>query len=134
MATLKRTAESIFEKGGFIRKLENLGTRELPFKTSEHGLVHKIGSSFIVKFDVPPSEIFDIKEELGRDVDIIRRHIFKLEDSENAEVLQKECTLHEEMLPPAYRKEVQKMIAIGKKNQKVKYPHNSGFDYYPFQK
>lgn len=52
MNTLKRTAESIFQKGGFLRKIENLGSRNLPFKVSEHGLVHKIGSAFVLKFDV----------------------------------------------------------------------------------
>ncbi len=130
---MKRTTEAIFEKGGFIRKLENLGTRELPFKISEHGLVHKIGSSFVIKFDVKPQAIDDLREELGRDVDVVRRHVFRLEDGV-PEVLEKECTLHEELLPPAYRKEVIKMMEIGKKGQKPKYPHNSGLDYYPFQK
>jgi small subunit ribosomal protein S6 len=52
ITTLKRTAEAIFERGGFIRKIENLGSRSLPFKVSEHGLVHKAGNSFVLKFDV----------------------------------------------------------------------------------
>lgn len=132
ISTLKRTAEAIFEKGGIIRKLENLGTRPLPFKISEHGLVHKTGSSFVIKFDSPPTAILDLKEEYGRDVDIIRRHIFKLEEETLEE--KKPCTLHEELLPPAYRKEVIEMINLGKKNQKPKYPQNTGLSYYPFQK
>lgn len=87
----------------------------------------------MIKFDVKPQAIDDLREELGRDVDVVRRHVFRLEDGV-PEVLEKECTLHEELLPPAYRKEVIKMMEIGKKGQKPKYPHNSGLDYYPFQK
>jgi hypothetical protein len=39
-----------------------------------------------------------LEEEYGRDVDIVRRRIFKMETPEEFE-----CTLHEEILPPAYR-------------------------------
>lgn len=131
---MKRTSEAIFEKGGIIRKFENLGTRELPFKISEHGLVHKVASSFVIRFDTPPTAIHDIREELGRDVDVIRRHIFKLEDTKQEPKEKVECTLHEELLPPAYRKEVIKMIEMGQRKQKPKYPQNTGLSYYPFQK
>lgn len=41
MSTLKRTAGIIFDKGGIIRKLESLGTNDMPNKTSIHGSVHK---------------------------------------------------------------------------------------------
>lgn len=41
MTTLKRTANAIFDKGGIIRKLENLGSRDMPYKTSVHGMVYK---------------------------------------------------------------------------------------------
>ncbi|KRF84048.1 small ribosomal subunit protein bS6m isoform X2 [Drosophila virilis] len=84
ISVIKRTAEAIFDKGGIIRKFENLGTRALPFKVEE------------------PEDY--------------------------------ECTLHEEMLPPAYRKDVQELIDIAKRKQKPKYNYNSGLDYYPFQK
>lgn len=129
---MKRTSEAIFERGGFIRKFENMGTRNLPFKISEHGLVHRIGTSFIIKFDSPPTAIQDLKEEYGRDVDVIRRHIFKIEEENKA--AKTECTLSEEMKPPAYRKEVIEMMRVGKQNQKEKYPQKTGLGYYPFQK
>lgn len=38
---LKRTATTIFDKGGIIRKLENLGLKDLPYKISAHGVVNK---------------------------------------------------------------------------------------------
>lgn len=40
-SALKRIAGNIFEKGGVIRKLENLGTRDMPYKTSVHGVVYR---------------------------------------------------------------------------------------------
>lgn len=106
-----------------------MGSRALPHKVSEHGLVHREGTHITIAFDTAPTKIADLKEEFGRDIDIIRRYIFKLEEPE-----QQPCTLHEEMLPPAYRKDVQKLIEAAKKNQKKKYNYNSGLDYYPFQK
>ncbi|XP_017053544.1 probable 28S ribosomal protein S6, mitochondrial [Drosophila ficusphila] len=129
ISVIKRTAESILDKGGIIRKLENLGTRALPHKVSEHGVVHREGTHFTIAFDTAPTRIADLKEEFGRDIDIIRRYIFKVEEPE-----EKPCTLHEEMLPPAYRKDVQEIIAAAQKKQKKKYNYNSGLDYYPFQK
>ncbi|XP_030565405.1 probable 28S ribosomal protein S6, mitochondrial [Drosophila novamexicana] len=129
ISVIKRTAEAIFDKGGIIRKFENLGTRALPFKVSEHGVVHREATHFTITFDTAPTKLSDLKEEFGRDIDIIRRYIFKVEEPEEYK-----CTLHEEMLPPAYRKDVQELIDIAKRKQKPKYNYNSGLDYYPFQK
>lgn len=129
MKTLKRTTEPIFANGGFIRKLDNMGPKNLPFKVSEHGLVNKTGHAFIITADVAPKHISEIREEYSRDVDIIRCSFFRKEDPEPFE-----CTLHEELQPPAYRKEVIEMMRIAQRGQKEKYPHNSGLKYYPFQK
>lgn len=129
VSTLKRTAETIFDKGGIIRKLENLGTRPLPYKMSEHGLVHRTGSYFMLHFDCSPNLIADFSEEYGRDIDIVRANIFKVENPKKFK-----CTLDEELLPPAYRKEVIKMIEVAKRRDKPKYDQKSGLDYYPFQK
>ncbi len=130
VSTLKRTAETILHKGGIIRKLENLGTRPLPHKMSEHGLVHRTGSYFLMHFDCPTNLIADFREEYGRDIDIVRSNIFKVESP----VPMIECTLDEELLPPAYRKDVIKMMEVAKKRDKPKYDQKSGLDYYPFQK
>lgn len=129
IATLKRTADKILDNGGIIRKLENLGTRPLPYKISEHGLVHRTGSYFVMQFDAPTTLIQTVHEEYGRDIDIVRRHIFKVDPPADVE-----CTLGAEMLPPAYRTEVQRMVAIAKRSEKPKYNQKSGLDYYPFQK
>lgn len=92
-------------------------------------MVHKIGSHFVLEFDSSPKLIADLKEEYGRDIDIVRRHIFRITPNEKSE-----CTLHDELLPPAYRKDVIEMINIGNQDKKKEYKYNSGFDYYPFQK
>lgn len=129
VATLKRTAGTILDKGGIIRKLENLGTRPLPHKMSEHGLVHRTGSYFLMHFDCSTQLIADFREEYGRDIDIVRANIFKVEKAEPIQ-----CTLDEELLPPAYRKEVIEMMEVAKKREKKKYDQRTGLDYYPFQR
>ena len=46
-----------------------------------------------------------------------------------------ECTLEEEMQPPAYRKDVEKLIQEGRKQKQTFYQQRTpGYDYYPFQK
>lgn len=129
VSTLKRTAEAVLDKGGIIRKLENLGTRPLPHKISEHGVVHRTGSYFTIYFDSPADAVKDLNEEYGRDIDIIRRRVFKLETEPEVE-----CTLSAELLPPAYRKDVQKLIHQAKKKEKPKYNMKMGLDFYPFQR
>ncbi|XP_071449288.1 small ribosomal subunit protein bS6m [Hetaerina americana] len=125
---LKRAAGSIFERGGIIRQIENLGHMATPYKMRNHGMVHKQASYFIFRFDGPSSCIKYLTEEYDRDLDVVRQRIFKVEADKTPE-----CTLDEEMKPPPYRLEVQQMIEEGRKKEK-KFQYNSGFDYYPFQK
>lgn len=130
--TLTRVSYAIFNRGGIIRNIENLGFRALPYKTSAHGLIHREANFFVFKVDTATKAVADLKEEYSRDVDIVRQRMFIAQtDCEHS------CTLEEEMLPPAYREEVQKMIEIGKTQVdrfKYKFKYNSGLDYYPFQK
>lgn len=41
VGTLKRTAEAIFDKGGFIRKIDNLGKQAIPYKIRANNQTHK---------------------------------------------------------------------------------------------
>lgn len=130
--TLKRISHAIFDRGGIIRTIENLGFRALPYKTSAHNLVHREANFMVFKIDTPTQILNDLKEEYSRDVDIIRQRIFKLQEQNDHS-----CTLETELLPPAYREEVQKMIEVGKTQINPfthKFNYNSGLDYYPFQK
>ncbi|XP_063375266.1 small ribosomal subunit protein bS6m [Cydia amplana] len=129
---LKRVSHAIFNRGGIIREIENLGFRAMPYKTSAHGLVHREANYFVFKIDTATQAVADLKEEYSRDVDIVRQRVYKVQtDSDH------KCTLETELLPPAYRKEVQKMIEVGKTQVNrftYKFKYNSGLDYYPFQK
>lgn len=131
VATLKRTAETIFNTGGFIRKIENCGVKALPCKTSAHGHVHREANHFFIYFDVPPKEVESILDKCNRDIDIVRLKIFKQNTP-----FKVECTFHEEMLPPPYRPSVQKLMeqANKQRNSKREFKYNSGLDYYPFNK
>lgn len=96
---LKRTASKIFEAGGFIRRIDNLGTKDTPWKISSHDAIHKEASYFIVEFDAPSSALDPFNNYLSRDIDVIKRTIFRVPEIKP----QPACTLHEELKPPAYR-------------------------------
>ncbi|XP_018351073.1 PREDICTED: probable 28S ribosomal protein S6, mitochondrial [Trachymyrmex septentrionalis] len=132
VAALKRTAETIFNTGGFIRKIENCGVIPLPCKTSAHGHVHREANHFFIYFDIPPNEIDKITDKYNRDIDIVNSKIFKQDKPYNTK-----CTFHEETLPPPYRPSVQKLMEMAKKqkrNNKHEFKYNTGLDYYPFNK
>ncbi|XP_050362793.1 probable 28S ribosomal protein S6, mitochondrial [Nymphalis io] len=131
--TLTRISYAIFNRGGIIRNIENLGFRAMPYKTSSHGLVHREANYYVFKIDTATQSVADLKEEYSRDVDIIRQRVFKMQENTQPSP----CTLAEELLPPAYREEVQKMVEVGKTQVNrftYKFKYNSGLDYYPFQK
>ncbi|XP_050672505.1 probable 28S ribosomal protein S6, mitochondrial [Leptidea sinapis] len=130
--TLMRVSNCIFDRGGIIRKIENLGFRPMPYKTSAHGIVHREANYFVLKVDTGTNVVSDLKEEYSRDVDVIRQRVYKVNQESTDH-----CSLEEELLPPAYRKEVQKMIEVGKTQVNrftFKFKYNSGLDYYPFQR
>ncbi|XP_076303032.1 small ribosomal subunit protein bS6m-like [Lasioglossum baleicum] len=130
VTALKNVANSIFETGGFIRKIENWGTRALPCKTNAHGKIHTEANHFLIYFDIPPSQVSKIENDCKRNLSIVRATIYKPSEPSNTE-----CTLHEELLPPAYRPSVQKLLEESRKYRKEpKFKYNSGLDYYPFMR
>lgn len=66
---------------------------------NSHDAIHKQASYFILEFDVPSSALAPFNNYLSRDIDIIKRTIFKVPEI----TPQPACTLHEELKPPAYR-------------------------------
>ncbi|XP_043483638.1 probable 28S ribosomal protein S6, mitochondrial [Leptopilina heterotoma] len=132
-ATLKRVAQMIFDKGGFIRKMENLGRKPTAYRISSHGRVHKEANFFIFYFDLPPSSTNQLHDEYNLDIDIVKNQIITQSTTKPFE-----CTLDEEMLPAPYRPSVQKLMKIAeeadKKKNKYKFKYNSGLSYYPFQR
>ncbi|XP_034951527.1 probable 28S ribosomal protein S6, mitochondrial [Chelonus insularis] len=134
VAALKRITNVIFDKGGFLRKIDNLGEQQLPNKMSVHNKIHRHARYIILHVDFPPRSIPSLMDEFNRDLDIIRNRVYVKPD-ENAET--PECTWHEEMLPPPYRADVQQLMKVSEDTRKKKVPQfqfNSGLDYYPFQR
>ncbi|XP_018325427.1 probable 28S ribosomal protein S6, mitochondrial [Agrilus planipennis] len=129
VSTLKRIAQCIYDKQGIIRKVENLGTKSLPFKISIHGNVYRDASYYLMEFNTPPHSVEELAEEYNRDVDIIRKQIYKKAAEEF-----KECTLDEELQPAPYRKDVQELLKKSESLHKPKFDYRTGLDYYPFQK
>ncbi|XP_029681024.1 probable 28S ribosomal protein S6, mitochondrial [Formica exsecta] len=131
VATLKRATTTILNTGGFLRKIENWGVKPLPCKMRAHGRIYREANHFLIHFDVPPKDIDKILDECNRDVDIVRLRIFK-----QNKPIKKDCTFHEEMLPPSYRPNVQKLVELAKKRHDNQYAfkYNTGLDYYPFNK
>lgn len=78
---------------------------------------------------IPPAKIEDFMEETGRDIDIIRNNLFRVQVPEDVP-----CTLEDELQPPPYRKSVQDLVEQAKTLDKPKFKYNTGLDYYPFQK
>ncbi|KAF7251094.1 28S ribosomal protein S6, mitochondrial, partial [Varanus komodoensis] len=76
-AALKRTVETLMERGAVVRNLENLGERALPYRISEHNEVHTRGGYFLVDFHSSPTIISALKDHLRRDIDIVRSTIIK---------------------------------------------------------
>lgn len=81
------------------------------------------------EMSIPPAKLEDFLEETLRDVDIIRRSLYRVKVPE-----EKPCTLEEELQPPPYRKNVQDLIEQARSLDKPKFEYNTGLDYYPFQK
>ncbi|XP_076405344.1 small ribosomal subunit protein bS6m isoform X2 [Peromyscus maniculatus bairdii] len=76
-AALKRTLESLMDRGAIVRNLENLGERVLPYKISSHGQQHSRGGYFLVDFYAPTSAVESILDHLARDIDVVRPNVVK---------------------------------------------------------
>ncbi|CAG2103542.1 unnamed protein product, partial [Medioppia subpectinata] len=75
VSCLKRTGELILNSSGILRKMENMGTRQLPFKlrTPVPGSKrYASGNFFLFHCDVPPLTIYKIHESLRMDTDIMK--------------------------------------------------------------
>ncbi|CAN2387577.1 ribosomal protein S6 [Pristimantis euphronides] len=80
VATLKRTIETLLEKGAIVRNLESLGEKTLPYKISLHSQRHTRGGYFLLDFYSPPNIIPSVLDHLSRDIDVIRPTILKHEE------------------------------------------------------
>ncbi|BET01172.1 ribosomal protein, S6 [Nesidiocoris tenuis] len=88
-------------------------------------------SYFVVSFTAPPSKLPVIEDECRRDVDVIRKRIYKAVEPDSHD-----CRIEEEIKPAPYRLEVVQMIEEARKREakKPSFKFNTGLDYYPFQR
>ncbi|XP_029306017.1 small ribosomal subunit protein bS6m [Cottoperca gobio] len=79
-AALRRTVETLMERGAVVRDLENLGERVLPFKITKHNQIHVRGTYFMVDFYAAPNILTSFLDHLNRDVDVVRPTVLKKDD------------------------------------------------------
>ncbi|CAG0887964.1 unnamed protein product [Cyprideis torosa] len=126
-AVIKRTALQVMEQGGFIRRIQSLGARQLPYRMRKDKFNYTEGHYFLMDFDAPPRQTKDLLDYFSRDEDLVRCSMQKKEEKEEIGP----CTLPEECLPPPFRDDVKAMIEIG---YKEKPQYDTGVDIYPFNK
>ncbi|XP_056326951.1 28S ribosomal protein S6, mitochondrial [Danio aesculapii] len=76
-AVLRRTVETLFERGAVVRSLENLGERRLPYKISKHDSRQTHGGYFSIDFHASPNIVSELLNHLERDVDVLRPTVVK---------------------------------------------------------
>ncbi|XP_071754138.1 small ribosomal subunit protein bS6m [Centroberyx gerrardi] len=86
-AALRRTVETLMERGAVVRGLENLGERLLPYRISKHNQRHSRGAYFLIDFYAAPNIAPGLLDHLDRDVDVVRPTLLK----KDAEVSKQTC-------------------------------------------
>ncbi|XP_012714691.1 28S ribosomal protein S6, mitochondrial [Fundulus heteroclitus] len=79
-AALRRTVETLMERGAVVRDLENLGQRLLPYKMTKHNQRHSTGAYFLVDFYAAPSILDGLLDHLHRDVDVVRPAVLRKDE------------------------------------------------------
>lgn len=125
---VKRTAGLIFDRGGFIRKIDYLGFNPLPYKISKNRLPYRHAEQIIFKCDFSAKLKNDLVEETDLDVDIIRCRVYPLQTPKPIV-----CNLQEDLIPVAYRRDVKKLVELQQKKKKVHWAMQTGIPYYPYE-
>lgn len=128
-AAVRRAADQIFDRGGFIRKIDYLGQNKLPYKISKNQQPYREAEHLIFKTDVSAQVKDDMKEEINLDIDVIRCNIYAVEESKEFQ-----CTLEDELKPVSDREDVKELLRLQEKGKKKKWMPQMGIEYYPFQR
>jgi len=133
VSALKRAAGEVYGSGGYVRRMQSLGERELPNRKVKKGVKHTLGNYFIMDVDTRVSDL--VKDEYNRDKDIIQHYVFS-KGNEEPSVCACAETLDSEMLPPAERPSVQELVKQGRAPPRFRkiFQDNTGLDYYPFHR
>ncbi|KRZ75158.1 putative 28S ribosomal protein S6, mitochondrial, partial [Trichinella papuae] len=111
-STIKRCCVKLLDNGAVLKSIDSMGYKDLPFKMKKDQSAYITGSYILLNCALPFQKYKQLSGEFRRDSDIIHSY-FKYAEAQNAGV--NECTLHEELEIPAYRKSVAKL----QKTQKV---------------
>ncbi|CAD5212037.1 unnamed protein product [Bursaphelenchus xylophilus] len=105
---IKRVAVTMLDKGAVIDSMESLGHRDLPFRRNSKLLKEPNYSTNMFLFNtyMPIKTMHDVIEVLKNDKDLLR--IFAVSEHDIPKQPE-QCTLHEFLKPPAYRKTVQEL-------------------------
>jgi len=130
--TLKRTGQNIFNNEGYIRQIQSLGERRLPNIKHAKGEKHTEGAYVLFECDLKTDKIDKLKDEMARDKSIIQTYFLALQDEND--VCPEE--FESELLSPANRPSIQKLIEEGRRRPKFRkiYDDHTGLDYYPFHR
>lgn len=128
-AAVKRSAEQIFDRGGFIRNIDYLGFNKLPYKISKNRVPYREAEQIVLKFDVSSQVKEDLSEEIDLDVDVVRCKIIPVKEEKEFK-----CTLEQEMQPVSYRDDVKELLRLREKGKKKRWLPQMGIEYYPFQR
>ncbi|KAM6916800.1 small ribosomal subunit protein bS6m [Xenentodon cancila] len=79
-AALRRTVQTLVDRGAVVRDLENLGERRLPYRITKHNERHGRGAYFLVDFYAAPSVLTGLLDHLHRDVDVVRPTVLKKDE------------------------------------------------------
>lgn len=79
---LRRSCETILERQGIIRSLENMGHKPLPNRIRKYGEHHLKGRYFLVNYESSAGIQSDIKEYLHRDIDVLAPNIILRKEEE----------------------------------------------------
>ncbi|XP_015929979.1 small ribosomal subunit protein bS6m [Parasteatoda tepidariorum] len=127
-AALKRVGTRLLDEGVIIHKIENLGLKDLPYRMIQDGQPFFKGHQFIFYFMGSMNSFKNVDDICKRDLDLLR---FGFANAYKD--LNQDCSLQEELLPPAYRESVQKMMNQGRRYKQLTkrhYKHERDYSFF----
>ena len=94
---LDQCTRQILNNNGVVRKFENLGSKQLPYRMKRHQEIFDSGSYFTITFDSSPKVMEELCANLKLNEAVIRHSILKLGD--------RLCTVSEYVPPHRLPKE-----------------------------
>ncbi|KAL5503264.1 hypothetical protein EMCRGX_G010186 [Ephydatia muelleri] len=74
---LKKTLSVVLDQGAVLRKVENLGERQLPYRMRAHSKYFQDGRYLVFNMDASPQMAITIRNKLRANADTIRTTLLK---------------------------------------------------------